>query len=115
VVRSKTDSTLVASEMIAEGSDLPAERTEDFSPIRPGQDRVVIQIVEAAGGASIEEGLLLGQTEFPIPPSDDSEGRIRIRLQVDRSNMIHAYILDRISGKKTEMEIDWKESRGDVA
>jgi len=111
VIRSESDRTLVAFEMIPKGTPIPEKHEEKFSPVEEGQTGVEVQVVEVPHNQVIPVGSVpVGTIQLDIPPryGRENEDRILLRFQIDESSMLHVYVLDEPSGENQEADIHWR-------
>ena len=99
----------ICFEMLSKDTPVPSIRTKLFKLSGPGQTEVLIKLLQGNDGQDVKDCTALGHFELKdLPPRSDLIGRIEITFTLDANGILSAKARDVVSGKQSEMEIDYK-------
>jgi molecular chaperone DnaK len=102
---------LVNSVIVPKGTPIPFTLTRPFKLTESGQTDALIEVLQGDDGARQDQCLQLGhfKVEGMTAVTDDVH-RIDLELSIDKNNMLTATAYDPLSGIRTNLVIDYKNS-----
>lgn len=97
------------SEILAKQTPIPSIQTKAFSLTHPNQTDALIEILQGEENQPIEECTPLGHFELTgLPLHNNRVGRIEVTFDIDANAMLTAYARDKVSNKKAQLQIEYK-------
>ena len=94
--------------MLAKDTPVPSIQTKVFKLSSPGQTEALIKLLQGNDGQDVKDCIALGHFELKdLPPRPDLIGRVEITFTLDANGILSAKARDVVSGKQSEMEIDY--------
>jgi molecular chaperone DnaK len=98
----------ICFEMLSKDTLVPSIQTKLFKLSGSGQTEVLIKLLQGNDGQDVKDCTALGHFELKdLPPRPDLIGRIEITFTLDANGILSAKARDVVSGKQSEMEIDY--------
>lgn len=100
---------LVNSVIIPKNTPIPCQKTECFFLEHENQTELCIEILQGAEKAERDSCLLIGELTLDnLPRESTKTKRIQIDYRFDGNGMIHATVLDKVSGRQQSVTVDYK-------
>lgn len=92
--------------LLEKGQPLPSDHSQPYRLGNPGQTGALIQVLQGADGALVEECTELGRFELSgLKPIYDDPHRIDIRIHIDSNGILHAEAECRHSNVREKLRI----------
>ena len=99
----------ICFEMLSKDTPVPSIQTKLFKLSGSEQTEVLIRLLQGKDGQNAKDCVALGHFELKdLPPRSDLIGRIEITFTLDANGILSAKARDTVSGKQSEMEVDYK-------
>ena len=98
--RFKDDPNEYNCAIVPAGTALPHDFEERFSPANPGQQEVLVKIVQGKPDELSATAAILREIRAPIKPSDKDENRIRVKGRYTEEGLLELIVIDALSGKE---------------
>jgi len=98
----------ICFEMLSKDTPVPSIQTKLFKLSGSSQTEVLIKLLQGNDGQDAKDCTALGHFELKdLPPRPDLIGRIEITFTLDANGILSAKARDVVSGKQSEMEVDY--------
>jgi len=99
----------ICYEILGKGLPIPSIQTHVFKLTEPHQTQVILKVLQGDNGTDASKCVVLGHFELKdLPPRPDLIGRVEVTYHLDSSGMLTATARDIVSGKSTELRIEYK-------
>jgi len=101
--------------IIPNGSKLPFEATECFTPIESGTSAVAVKLIDGSPGELSNNFTPLEEAEVKVQPVDeaDNEDRIEFKISMNEEGLVDLKVRDKLLNKPVPIKFNFKTGLSD--